>query len=251
MLKNGTEIKAKVLEVSPTDIKYRRQDNPDGPLYSTGTADVFLIQYANGTKDVLNPAPAAPPAPTNRGRFNADRPADIAPADRQPDALQRLRYRGGLLNRHFQADPGNRLNRQDMPGLMRNEAGAMHAFEQGRSLRRWAYITGGTAIALVGTGAALALIDGRGHNDRDGLGRGNTSQSTTHINSEHDGNGRATVGVAIAGGGLLLGVAALVLDRKATIQFRRAANRYNGRSSTGLNLTPAFGATTAGLTLNF
>ena len=53
ILKNGTEIPAKVLEVSSGQIKYRRQDFPDGPIYSTGTTDVLLINYANGVKDIL------------------------------------------------------------------------------------------------------------------------------------------------------------------------------------------------------
>lgn len=31
--RNGDEILAKILEVNPTEIKYKRYDNPDGPLY--------------------------------------------------------------------------------------------------------------------------------------------------------------------------------------------------------------------------
>ena len=71
--RNGDELLVKVLEISPTEVKYRRADNPDGPLISVWKADVFMIRYANGTKDVFGPggatrsvistAPAAAPAP--------------------------------------------------------------------------------------------------------------------------------------------------------------------------------------------
>lgn len=53
ILKNGAELPAKVLEVSASQIKYKRQDNPSGPVYSYTIKDVLLIKYANGSKDVF------------------------------------------------------------------------------------------------------------------------------------------------------------------------------------------------------
>lgn len=68
--RNGDEVLVRVLEITPTEVKYRRFDNPDGPLISVWKADVFMIRYANGTKDVFNgtvshstPAPVVPPPP--------------------------------------------------------------------------------------------------------------------------------------------------------------------------------------------
>lgn len=61
--RNGDEIAAKVLEITPTEVKYRRSDNPDGPLISVYKADVFMIRYANGTKNVFGPVPAGVPIP--------------------------------------------------------------------------------------------------------------------------------------------------------------------------------------------
>lgn len=52
-LKNGDEIKSKVLEVNPDLIKYKNWTNMDGPIYSIPKGDVFMIKYANGTKDVF------------------------------------------------------------------------------------------------------------------------------------------------------------------------------------------------------
>ena len=54
ILRNGDEISAKVLEVTIDVIKYRKCDNPDGPIYSILKSDVFMIKYANGTKDIIS-----------------------------------------------------------------------------------------------------------------------------------------------------------------------------------------------------
>jgi len=54
ILKSGDEIKAKVIEVTPDVVKYKKWDNQDGPIYSSNKADVFMIKYQNGSKDVFN-----------------------------------------------------------------------------------------------------------------------------------------------------------------------------------------------------
>ena len=53
VLKNGDEVKAKVLEISPIEIKYKKCNMPEGPLYVVKKSDVFMIKYANGTKVVI------------------------------------------------------------------------------------------------------------------------------------------------------------------------------------------------------
>lgn len=60
--RNGDELAVKVIEITPTEVRYRRTDNPDGPLISVWKSDVFMIRYANGTKEVLNAAPIVQPA---------------------------------------------------------------------------------------------------------------------------------------------------------------------------------------------
>ncbi|HLP19950.1 MAG TPA: hypothetical protein VK174_06595, partial [Chitinophagales bacterium] len=42
ILRTGDEINAKVQEVGLTDIKYKRTDNPNGPLYTILKRDVFM-----------------------------------------------------------------------------------------------------------------------------------------------------------------------------------------------------------------
>jgi hypothetical protein len=55
--KNGDEIKSKVEQVLDTEIKYRKADNLSGPVYSVKKAEVFMIKYENGTKDVFENQP--------------------------------------------------------------------------------------------------------------------------------------------------------------------------------------------------
>ena len=63
--RTGEELNVKVIEITPTEVKYRRTDNPDGPLIGVWKAEVFMIRYANGTKDILNAPPVASPAAIN------------------------------------------------------------------------------------------------------------------------------------------------------------------------------------------
>ncbi len=51
--KNGDEINAKIQEVGVNEIKYKKFDNLDGPVYTILKAEVFMIKYANGSKDVF------------------------------------------------------------------------------------------------------------------------------------------------------------------------------------------------------
>ncbi len=51
--KDGTEVQAKVLEVNPKEIKYKRFDNQEGPVYSEEKNRIRKIKYKNGTEDVL------------------------------------------------------------------------------------------------------------------------------------------------------------------------------------------------------
>lgn len=46
--KDGTTIQSKVLEISETEIKYKKWSNQDGPLYSIKRSSVDSINYQNG-----------------------------------------------------------------------------------------------------------------------------------------------------------------------------------------------------------
>jgi hypothetical protein len=51
--RNGDEVAVRIEEITPDLVKYRRADNLQGPLISILKSDVFMVRYANGTKDVF------------------------------------------------------------------------------------------------------------------------------------------------------------------------------------------------------
>jgi len=55
LLKNGQEIKAKVTEITPSEIKYKLFEHLDGPTRTMAKSDAFVIIYANGTREVISP----------------------------------------------------------------------------------------------------------------------------------------------------------------------------------------------------
>ncbi|MDR1869111.1 MAG: CIA30 family protein [Treponema sp.] len=58
ILKDGNVIEAKVTEISPSEIRYKRSNHLDGPTIVVPVVNVLSIRYANGKVDVINAAPA-------------------------------------------------------------------------------------------------------------------------------------------------------------------------------------------------
>jgi hypothetical protein len=52
--KKGEDIEAKVLEVNVNEVKYKKYNNPQGPIYLLLKSDILLIRYENGTKDIFH-----------------------------------------------------------------------------------------------------------------------------------------------------------------------------------------------------
>lgn len=52
--RTGDIIKAKVMEITTSEIKYKKTDNLSGPTYSVLKSEVFSINYKNGSKDVFS-----------------------------------------------------------------------------------------------------------------------------------------------------------------------------------------------------
>ncbi|MEM8568523.1 MAG: hypothetical protein AAGF85_18835 [Bacteroidota bacterium] len=75
--KNGDEIQAVVLEVLSSEIKYKKFDNKEGPTYTIGKKNVFMIRYENGTKDVFNESNT----PSSLSRSETPQPRKIVSND--------------------------------------------------------------------------------------------------------------------------------------------------------------------------
>jgi hypothetical protein len=52
--KTSEDIQAKIIEVTTTEIKYKKFDNQNGPTFTLLKSDVLMIRYENGSKDIFN-----------------------------------------------------------------------------------------------------------------------------------------------------------------------------------------------------
>ncbi len=66
IFKDGTEMKAKVLEISSSEVRYKRCDMQDGPTYVAKRSEVFMIKYSNGTREVFKEETYIPPIEKNQ-----------------------------------------------------------------------------------------------------------------------------------------------------------------------------------------
>ena len=53
VLNNGDEINAKIYEIGSTEIKYKKFNNQDGPIYYKSKDEILYIKYANGEKEMF------------------------------------------------------------------------------------------------------------------------------------------------------------------------------------------------------
>jgi hypothetical protein len=83
---NGDEIQSKVVEVSTTEVKYKKFNNLEGPTYTIEKKEIFMIKYANGEKEVFEKPKAEPKATVPQ---RTAKPATTqTPATTQPAAGQ-------------------------------------------------------------------------------------------------------------------------------------------------------------------
>jgi hypothetical protein len=52
--KTSEDIQAKVIEVTTTEVKYKKFDNQNGPTFTLLKSDILMIRYENGSKDIFN-----------------------------------------------------------------------------------------------------------------------------------------------------------------------------------------------------
>lgn len=70
--KSGEDIQAKILEVTSTEVKFKKFDDPEGPSFSIFKSDILMVRYKNGTKDVFNEVGGSAGEMTNKGKKDAD-----------------------------------------------------------------------------------------------------------------------------------------------------------------------------------
>ena len=51
--KSGEDILAKIMEVSESEIKYRKFESQEGPIFVLKLSSILMIRYEDGTKDIF------------------------------------------------------------------------------------------------------------------------------------------------------------------------------------------------------
>ncbi len=91
----GAELTGQVLEITPTKVVYRTADSdPTLPPTVLDKNTLFMVRFANGTKEVFSPpsAPAVEIAPTDEGYAATTLPASSINLTREQE--EQLRQRG-------------------------------------------------------------------------------------------------------------------------------------------------------------
>tara|TARA_B110000196_G_C21133414_1_gene659728 strand:- start:634 stop:1158 length:525 start_codon:yes stop_codon:yes gene_type:complete len=53
ILRDGNEISAQIVEITPDMIKYKKCSDIDGPIISMYKSDVMMVRYKDGSKDIF------------------------------------------------------------------------------------------------------------------------------------------------------------------------------------------------------
>jgi len=127
VLKTGDEIEAKITEVGLDNVKYKKYENINGPVYVILKNDIFMIKYENGSKDV----------------FVEEKQKESTVVGRQP-----LTYKNGFWGVTIRQG-SIKLSTSDIKRLYSNNAVALSKYEAGKALNgmaTFAGITGGLAL---------------------------------------------------------------------------------------------------------
>ena len=90
--KDGTDIQAKILEVTINEVKYKRFSNLEGPTFTIPKSDILIIHYENGESEVFE---------ESRARVYLNTDADIVSGMRYKD------YKDIYNTREYVSQPGD------------------------------------------------------------------------------------------------------------------------------------------------
>lgn len=145
--RNGNEILAKILEVNPDEVKYKRFDNQNGPLYTIRKSDVLFIKYENGTSETFDM-----PAVTGENDFELS--ADYGTVANVHSGMRYKDYKDFYIPSAYVYQPGDRyvpavggVCSWLIPGL-----GQMICGEVGRGFAYLGGALGSSVVMSVGIG---------------------------------------------------------------------------------------------------
>jgi hypothetical protein len=155
--KNAEEIKALVQEVGLTEVKYKKYENANGPSYTLLKADIFMIKYANGEKDVFKDEPAATDvSPKNRPQEglastkSQNAASELLTGKKQKTSLE-------IVNTKFENAYGEKLSAQEIRSVLADVPNALELYESGRRLHTIGSVCTWTGIGFMVMGGAMTL----------------------------------------------------------------------------------------------
>lgn len=84
-MRTGEDVKAQIVEVTDDAVKYKKENLPDGPLFTISKSQVLMVTYSDGSRDVF--ADAQPQA------YSAPESDTILPADQLASLRPGMKYR--------------------------------------------------------------------------------------------------------------------------------------------------------------
>ncbi|MBL7889174.1 MAG: hypothetical protein JNL24_06455 [Bacteroidia bacterium] len=94
--RSGDTIIAKVSEITPNEVKYKRFDFQDGPNYIESKSNIQMIKFSNGIKEVFNQEPAK--VVTNTKSNDYYTPEPVKPNNKIDTWGIRYRYQGHTIS---------------------------------------------------------------------------------------------------------------------------------------------------------
>jgi len=143
ILKSGDEVKSIVQEVGTEYVKYKKFDNQTGPVYNMALSEIFMIRYANGSKDVFAEKTDEKQALTNSQQAtNENNQMTISSEkkllfDNNPSSFYF----------HIRDHSGRKLSSGEVRAILMDNSEIMDIYDTGHSKRIWGFTFMGAALA--------------------------------------------------------------------------------------------------------
>ena len=154
--KDGSTILAKVLEVTSTEVKYKKHTNLEGPTYTVSKTEIQSINYENGEKDVFDVKEETSPVETSLLT------TDNSSSQKLNDSELLNLYRRGSIDRTLNAQKiqkGKKLKKIGrIGGVVLAGVGLIAGIASAKSYGHGAYYSNGTKHEDSNYGEAFACV---------------------------------------------------------------------------------------------
>jgi hypothetical protein len=203
--KTGDEVKAKILEIGSAEIKYKRYDFQDGPIYTISKSEVVLIRYENGINEVISTT-TTPTTPTPTEVV----PQYVAPTTPVEKTSSKIEYKYGSYSQN-----GRYVSKSRVLNILKtvNDSEINRLLKKARNKKTTGTVIAtalGVPLMVVGTLTLLRgiMIDNSGVTDPDA-------------------GGIMAVGGVMAGTGILLQFTNIGFQVKSKSMVDKAIAIYN------------------------